>query len=84
MRQSRTKLLVEAVVNAAAGYGVAVATQIMVFPFFGLHVTLAGNLAIGLIFMIVSIARGYVLRRLFETLRPSKKRSGAPASARDG
>ncbi len=60
---------VEAIVNVAVGYGVAVATQIIVFPWFGLHATLAENLRLGCAFTIVSIIRSYSLRRLFERLR---------------
>lgn len=69
MKQSRAMSLVEAVANVAVGYGVAVGTQMLVFPFFGLHTTLAENLTIGAIFTVVSIARSFALRRLFETIR---------------
>jgi hypothetical protein len=61
--------LVEAVANVLVGYGVAVATQAMVFPLFGLQASLPDNLLIGAIFTAVSIVRGYSLRRLFEALR---------------
>ncbi|MDX9859310.1 MAG: hypothetical protein RBS99_00190 [Rhodospirillales bacterium] len=61
--------LVEAITNVAVGFGVAVTTQIAVFPLFGLHATLADNLLIGVIFTLVSIARSYTLRRLFEAIR---------------
>jgi hypothetical protein len=61
--------LVEALTNVAVGYGVAVATQILIFPLFGLHTTLVQNLKMGAIFTMVSIARSYVLRRLFEAIR---------------
>lgn len=67
--QSRAMSFVEAVANVVVGYGVAVATQMMVFPLFGLHATLHQNLAIGSIFTGVSIVRSYSLRRLFERLR---------------
>ena len=69
MKQSRLMSLVEAIANVAIGYGVAVATQIAVFPLFGLAVTLGDNLAIGGIFTAVSLVRAYLLRRLFERLR---------------
>ena len=68
-RQSRGMSLVESVANVIVGYGVAVATQILIFPIFGLHTTLAQNLKMGLVFTVVSIVRSYVLRRLFETIR---------------
>ena len=69
MTQSRTMSLIEAGTNVVAGYGVAVVTQILIFPIFGLHVTLAQNLKIGLVFTLVSLARSYALRRLFEARR---------------
>jgi uncharacterized protein (DUF2062 family) len=69
MSQSRLMSLVEAVTNVVVGFGVAVLTQILVFPFFGLHVSLAENLAIGSAFTIASIGRSYLLRRLFEAIR---------------
>jgi hypothetical protein len=67
--QSRRMSLVEAIANVAVGYAIAVLTQILVFPLFGLQVSLADNLAIGLAFTAISLTRSYVLRRLFEAFR---------------
>ena len=53
MRQSRRMSFVESLANVAVGYGVAVATQIAVFPYFGLLTTLSENLTIGAIFTVV-------------------------------
>ncbi len=64
--QSRRMSLLEAVTNVAVGYVLAVATQIMVFPWFGLHPSLGDNLSLGAIFTAISLIRGYALRRLFE------------------
>ena len=69
MKQSRAISLVEAVANVVVGYGVAVVTQILIFPIFGLHTTLAQNMKMGAIFSFVSIARSFALRRLFEAIR---------------
>ena len=69
MKQSRAMSLVESVANVIVGYGVAVATQILIFPVFGLHTTLAQNLKMGVIFSFVSLARSFALRRLFERWR---------------
>jgi len=66
--------MVEAVANVAVGYGIAVATQVAVFPVFGLHVSLADNLLMGAIFTVVSIVRSYSLRRLFEEIRVRQSR----------
>ena len=69
MKQSRAMSLAEAVANVIVGYGIAVVTQILIFPVFGLHTTLAQNLKMGAIFTLVSIARSFALRRLFEAIR---------------
>ncbi len=68
-KQSRAMSLVESLANVAVGYGLAVGTQMLVFPLFGLHTTLEQNLTIGAIFTVVSIGRSYCLRRLFQGLR---------------
>jgi hypothetical protein len=44
MKQSRLMSLIEAITNVIVGYGVAVVTQVLIFPLFGLHTTLAQNL----------------------------------------
>ncbi|WP_028030719.1 DUF7220 family protein [Gemmobacter nectariphilus] len=69
MKQSRLMSLVESLANVIIGYGVAVVTQILIFPVFGLHTTLAENLKMGAVFTVVSIARSFALRRVFETIR---------------
>jgi hypothetical protein len=69
MKQSRLMSLVETVANVIVGYGVAVITQIVVFPWFGIEATLDAHLTIGVVFVGVSLARGYLLRRLFERFR---------------
>ena len=63
--QSRWMSFVEAITNIVVGYGLAVLTQIVVFPMFGLHATVGENLALGAIFTILSLIRGFLLRRLF-------------------
>jgi hypothetical protein len=65
--QSRWMSLTEAVTNIVVGYGLAVLTQIIVFPVFGLHASLSDNLLLGSVFTIVSLARGFALRRIFNT-----------------
>ena len=69
MTQSRRMSLIETVTNVAVGYALAVATQIVVFPWFGLHPNRGENLALGAIFTAISLIRGYALRRLFEAFR---------------
>jgi di/tricarboxylate transporter len=66
MNQTRLMSLAEAAANVVLGFGLAVVTQIVVFPLFGFAPSLSQNLRIGLVFTLVSLARGYVLRRLFD------------------
>ncbi|NDC10670.1 MAG: hypothetical protein EBZ75_15300 [Oxalobacteraceae bacterium] len=81
MKQSRLMSLVESLANVLVGYGVAVVTQLAVFPLFGLAVTVTENLLIGLIFTAVSIVRSYALRRSFEALRVRQLGQHAVADA---
>lgn len=69
MKQSRLMSLAESVANVIVGYGVAVVTQSLIFPVFGLHTTLAQNMKMGAVFTVVSIARSFALRRVFESIR---------------
>jgi hypothetical protein len=68
MKQSRLMSLLETSLSTAIGFAVALATQVLVFPLFGFHPALHENLLITLIFTAVSIARQYLVRRLFEGL----------------
>lgn len=69
MNQSRLHSALESLANVAVGYGVALASQLAVFPLFGIHVPFSSNLAIGAWFTVISLVRSYVLRRWFNGLR---------------
>lgn len=69
MKQSRKASFAEALLNTAVGYGVALLTQLVAFPLFGVQASMGQNLGIGLVFTVVSIVRSYALRRLFEAFR---------------
>jgi hypothetical protein len=69
MRQSRLMSLLEAMANIAVGLLLAVATQIVVFPILGLQASLGQNVMLSLVFTAISIARSFVIRRLFEAMR---------------
>jgi hypothetical protein len=65
MNQSRLESLIESVMNIAIGYGVALASQLLIFPLFDIHVSLTTNLWIGAWFTAISLVRSYVIRRWF-------------------
>lgn len=69
MSQSRRMSAVESVTNVVVGLGVAFATQVAVFPLFGLHASTSEHIAISAIFTVVSLVRSYALRRVFNRIR---------------
>lgn len=66
--QSRSGSFAEALANIVAGYLLALITQRLAYPLFGIHTTLAADSAIAAIFTLVSLGRSYAIRRLFERL----------------
>ncbi len=51
--------------NLIVGYLGAVASQLAIFPLFGIVVPVKSHFTIGLWFTAVSITRSYTMRRLF-------------------
>jgi hypothetical protein len=66
--QSRSASLIEAAANVAAGYVLALVAQRLAYPLFGITTTLGTDAVIAGVFTAVSLARSYVVRRLFERL----------------
>jgi hypothetical protein len=56
-------------VNVAVGWGVALISQLVVFPLFDIHIPFSSNLAISAWFTLISLVRSYVLRRWFNGLK---------------
>lgn len=78
MEQTRLQSLVESAVSTAVGYLVALASQLAIFPWFGIQVPLSTNLWIGFWFTIISLARGYIIRRWFnQRLKQFSQRAAA-------
>ena len=70
MKQSRCMSLVEACTNVVVGLAVATLTNILVLPMLGFPISLHDAGVISAIFTAVSIARSYLLRRVFEFFTP--------------
>lgn len=68
MTQTRTMSAVESVANVLVGYGIALATQVVVFDALQIPVSFGQNLWIGMVFTAVSLIRSYLLRRFFNRL----------------
>lgn len=63
--QSRIHSALESFLNVAIGFGVALLGQWLIFPLFGIAVSVSENLMIGALFTAISIIRSYVVRRVF-------------------
>jgi hypothetical protein len=63
--QTRAHSALESCVNVAVGWGVSLASQLVIFPFFDLRVSLKTNLWISVWFTLISLARSFLLRRIF-------------------
>lgn len=63
--QSRRHSLFESLTNVVVGFGISTVANIIVLPWFGYHVTPGDAAGIGGVLTVVSIARSYCLRRLY-------------------
>lgn len=63
--QTRRQSMIETAASVAIGYVVALLSQIVIFPLFGIYATMTDNLLIGAWFTVISIIRGYYVRRFF-------------------
>ena len=68
MKQTKQKSFIESVIQTIIGLGTSILIQIILYPIMGIPVTFTQNLIITLVFFIVSIIRGYFVRRIFEKL----------------
>lgn len=69
MSQSKFWSAVETCANTAVGYVVAIASQLAIFPLFGIHIPFHDNLLMGAYFTVISLIRGYIIRRYFNGLK---------------
>ena len=63
--QSKLSSFYEAMLNTIIGYVIAFIAQLIVYPMYGHSFTFGQNIQIGLIFMALSFARSYIIRRWF-------------------
>ena len=66
--QSKKMSLLEVSCSTLVGFIVALLTQLIVFPLYGIEPHLSQDLQIALIFTVVSIIRSYIFRRVFNAL----------------
>ena len=65
LMQTKLQSAIESGINILIGYLVALASQLVVFPQFGINIPLTDNLLIGFWFTVISLIRSYLVRRYF-------------------
>jgi len=65
MSQSRKHSMLEAIINVVVGFSINFLLNMLVFPLFGWEISAAQNIALGVIYTLISIVRSYTLRRAF-------------------
>lgn len=73
--QSPRESLVEAWANVGVGFGVNYCANLVLLPLIGIRPGLLDNFWLGCIYTVISVARQYALRRVFNHLT---NRKGAP------
>lgn len=62
--QKRTHSLIEAVGNTFLGMGISYGAAFIIYPIFGMEGSAADYAVVTAIYTVLSIARGYVVRRI--------------------
>lgn len=68
MNQTKKHSFIESLTNIFIEYTVAILSQLLIFPIFGINIPLSDNLMIGGWFTAVSILRSYTVRRVFNKI----------------
>jgi len=67
--QSIRMSLIETIVSVCIGLVVSFVSQLWLFRIYDISITLAQNLELTLYFTVVSVIRGFALRRFFNSIR---------------
>ncbi len=72
MSQERKYSAIESAVNVVSGLFVSFLIQIWIYPLLKIPVTTGQNIIITAVFVSASFVRGYVIRRIFNTVTKQK------------
>lgn len=73
--QTRLQSGIETVTSTAVGFGVSWLATLIVLPWFGHRPSVADGFGITLVFTVLSLIRGYVLRRAFNWVNSRNARA---------
>ena len=65
--QTKKQSLIETLTNVGIGWFISFIANMLVLPLFGYNINLTDGVLISIIFTIISIVRGYVVRRWFNS-----------------
>lgn len=65
MGQTKLESLIEVLANICIGFVVTLLASPIIYPWFGVKFTLAQNFGLTMVFTVLSVVRGYVVRRWF-------------------
>ena len=65
MKQSKRHSALESITNVVVGLLISIIAQMIIYPILNISVTFNQNLIITFVFFILSFARGYIIRRIF-------------------
>jgi len=71
MAQSKSHSFIEASAQTLVGFVQGVLTQMVLFPLYGWTPTFSENIQLVLVFTVVSLARSYLVRRVFNWWMPT-------------
>ena len=63
--QTKKQSLIESITNVLIGYIVAVISNAAILPLFGVNLAFSDSMLIGVWFTVISLIRGYCVRRYF-------------------
>ena len=63
--QNKKQSLIESIAQTIIGLGTSIIIQVVLYPILGIPVSFTQNLIITAVFFVVSIVRGYIVRRIF-------------------
>lgn len=67
--QNKKFSLLEAITNTLLGLVISFIIQLIIYPIMNIPVRIEQNIIITLVFTFASIARGYILRRIFNSIK---------------
>ena len=65
--QSKKNSFIESLLNTIVGFLISLLVQLLIYPILNIPVTIFQNIIITSVFTIVSIIRGYIIRRYFNS-----------------